>query len=114
LGNPDDQDRISFVVSDEHTSFSWVVTKLAEYCASRFPSLGSSQLIDYKIRAIDSKEGHPYRIRVVLEFQDGEGTWRMLGLGRNVVSATLNAAIDAFEFKLNLEELRRRQREVQR
>jgi 2-isopropylmalate synthase len=110
---PEDEHRFSFLVADENTSFSWVVMKLAEACAERFPALAASRLVDYKIRAIDSKQGHPYRIRVILEFTENDGeTWRMLGLGRNVVSATLNAAIDAFEFKLNIDELRRRQREA--
>jgi len=59
------------------------------------------------VRAIDTKNGAPYRIRVVLGFRDADHEWKMLGLGRNVVSATLNATVDGLDYRLNLDVLRK-------
>jgi len=103
---------LSMTLTDQDTSFSSIIGNLLEECRHFFPELTGTTLVEYKVRAIDHSVGSPYHIRVILRFRDARGSWSMLGLGRNVVSATLNATIDAFEYRLNLSEIAKRAAEA--
>jgi 2-isopropylmalate synthase len=66
-----------------------------------FPSLRGVQLVDYKVRVINSDAGTAAAVRVVIESQDEEGgTWGTVGVHENVITASWDALVDSIEYKL--------------
>ncbi len=71
----------------------------------RFPSLRDVQLVDYKVRVINSDAGTAAAVRVVIESRDTDGnTWGTVGVHENVIKASWDALVDSIEYKLCLEE----------
>ena len=67
----------------------------------RFPNLRSVQLVDYKVRVINSDAGTAAAVRVVIESQDEDGkTWGTVGVNENVIKASWDALVDSIEYKL--------------
>jgi 2-isopropylmalate synthase len=67
---------------------------------AHFPRLAEMQLVDYKVRVVNSKEGTAARVRVVVESRDGRDVWGTVGVSENVIEASWLALVDAIEFKL--------------
>ncbi|MBY0512694.1 MAG: citramalate synthase [Gemmataceae bacterium] len=67
---------------------------------SSFPRLAEMQLVDYKVRVVNPKEGTAARVRVVIESRDQTAVWGTVGVSENVVEASWLALVDAVEFKL--------------
>jgi 2-isopropylmalate synthase len=66
-----------------------------------FPNLRGVQLVDYKVRVINSDAGTAAAVRVVIESQDEEGrTWGTVGVHENVIKASWDALVDSIEYKL--------------
>jgi 2-isopropylmalate synthase len=67
----------------------------------RFPNLRGVQLVDYKVRVINSDAGTAAAVRVVIESQDADGTtWGTVGVNENVIKASWDALVDSIEYKL--------------
>jgi 2-isopropylmalate synthase len=67
----------------------------------RFPNLCGVQLVDYKVRVINSDAGTAAAVRVVIESQDADGTtWGTVGVNENVIKASWDALVDSIEYKL--------------
>jgi len=66
------------------------------------PSLDNLELIDYKVRILDPESATAAATRVMIEFRDTETeqTWSTVSVDRNVISASLNALVDGFEYAL--------------
>ena len=66
------------------------------------PSLDSLQLIDYKVRILDPVAATAAATRVMIEFKDTETDrqWTTVSVDRNIISASLNALVDGFEYAL--------------
>ena len=59
------------------------------------------QLVDYKVRVINSDAGTAAAVRVVIESQDEDGTtWGTVGVNENVIEASWDALVDSIEYKL--------------
>ena len=65
-----------------------------------FPRLGEMQLVDYKVRVINSAEGTAARVRVVIESRDHDAVWSTVGVSENVIEASWLALCDSVEYKL--------------
>jgi 2-isopropylmalate synthase len=65
-----------------------------------FPRLAEVELLDYKVRVLASDHGTESRVRVLVESGDHEERWGTVGVSTNVVDASLQALVDAYEFKL--------------
>lgn len=65
-----------------------------------FPRLAEMQLVDYKVRVINSSEGTAARVRVVIESRDGDHVWSTVGVSENVIEASWLALVDSVEYKL--------------
>jgi 2-isopropylmalate synthase len=67
----------------------------------RFPNLRGVQLVDYKVRVINSDAGTAAAVRVVIESHDEDGTtWGTVGVNENVIKASWDALVDSIEYKL--------------
>ncbi|MGY8767977.1 MAG: citramalate synthase [Pirellulales bacterium] len=69
-----------------------------------FPALRDMNLVDYKVRVVNSEAGTAARIRVTIESTDGEDIWGTIGVSENIIQASWNALVDAIEYKLNKDE----------
>ena len=66
------------------------------------PSLAMVELMDYKVRILDPELATSAATRVMIEFRDTakEIAWTTVSVDTNVISASLNALIDGFEYAL--------------
>ncbi len=66
------------------------------------PIVSALELIDYKVRILDPESATAAATRVMIEFRDTENdkTWTTVSVDRNVISASLNALVDGFEYAL--------------
>jgi 2-isopropylmalate synthase len=69
-----------------------------------YPVLRTMTLVDYKVRALSTREGTGTVIRVLIESSDGVRTWETVGVSENVIEASWQALVDSIDYKLLLEE----------
>jgi 2-isopropylmalate synthase len=65
-----------------------------------FPRLGEMQLVDYKVRVVNGRDGTAARVRVVIESRDGTDVWGTVGVSENIIEASWLALVDSIEYKL--------------
>jgi len=65
------------------------------------------QLIDYKVRILDSGSGTAAKTRVIIESTDGKDTWGTVGVHDNIIEASWEALVDSVEYKLFKDEKRK-------
>lgn len=66
-----------------------------------FPALDKMQLVDYKVRVINSEAATAAKVRVVIETKDADGeVWGTVGVNENIIQASWEALVDSFEYKL--------------
>ncbi len=65
-----------------------------------FPELQKINLTDFKVRITEMESGTGAKTRVVMEHSDGEKTWNTVGVSKNIIEASMNALIDAYEWYL--------------
>jgi 2-isopropylmalate synthase len=65
-----------------------------------FPNLARMQLVDYKVRVVNAREGTAARVRVVIESRDGDDVWGTVGVSENIIEASWLALVDSIEYKL--------------
>jgi len=65
-----------------------------------FPRLRQMQLVDYKVRVVNAREGTAASVRVVIETRDEEDVWSTVGVSENLIEASWLALVDSFEYKL--------------
>ncbi len=65
-----------------------------------FPRLAELHLEDYKVRVVNARAETAARVRVVIEWRDGDSVWGTVGVSENIIEASWRALVDAVEFKL--------------
>ncbi len=73
---------------------------LRKALADIFPNLAQMQLVDYKVRVINSEAGTAAGVRVVIESRDEHEVWGTVGVSENVIEASWLALVDSLEYKL--------------
>ncbi len=58
------------------------------------------QLIDYKVRVMDTGSGTAAVVRVLIESTDGVNTWTTVGASTDIINASVKALVDSIEYKL--------------
>jgi 2-isopropylmalate synthase len=89
-------------VSDGNGPVDALTKALMRALVPSYPALRSVELADYKVRILDPEAGTKAVTRVLIEFRDTntERTWTTVSVDSNVISASLNALIDGFEYAL--------------
>ncbi|GKY91855.1 hypothetical protein MPSEU_000157100 [Mayamaea pseudoterrestris] len=89
-------------VSDGNGPVDALAKALVRALLPSHPSLQSIELIDYKVRILDPESATQASTRVMIEFKDSvtDNTWTTVSVDTNVISASVNALIDGFEFAL--------------
>ncbi|WP_052847942.1 citramalate synthase [Streptomyces avicenniae] len=65
-----------------------------------FPELARIQLVDYKVRILEGKQGTQSTTRVLITTSDGTGEWSTVGVADNVIAASWQALDDAYTYGL--------------
>ena len=65
-----------------------------------YPELAKLELVDFKVRILDTEHGTDAVTRVLITTSDGVTTWRTVGVGANVVEASWEALVDGLVFGL--------------
>jgi 2-isopropylmalate synthase len=92
--------QIEHVVGEGDGPVNALDRALRKALAPTYPRLAEIQLVDYKVRVINSAEGTAARVRVVIESRDGQDVWSTIGVSENVIEASWLALVDSVEYKL--------------
>jgi 2-isopropylmalate synthase len=66
-----------------------------------FPDLDAMQLVDFKVRVIDGRDGTAAKVRVFIESRDQDDIWSTIGVSSDVIEASWQALADSFQYKLS-------------
>lgn len=89
------------VVSDGSGPIDALAKALKQALVPSHPSLESLELVDYKVRILDPESATGAATRVMIEFRnDLDETWTTVSVDRNIISASVNALVDGFEYAL--------------
>ena len=64
------------------------------------PHVADVQLVDYKVRILDSQAATAARVRVLIESTDGNRYWTTVGSSTDIIEASWLALADALEYAL--------------
>ena len=76
---------------------------LRKAIAPVFPEIMAVELIDYKVRILETEHGSDAITRVLIESTDGHATWGTVGASDNIIEATWRALVDSVEYKILLD-----------
>lgn len=65
-----------------------------------YPEVKEMQLIDYKVRVLDGKDGTGAVVRVLIETSDGRRSWGTVGVSPNIIEASWQALVDSIAYGL--------------
>lgn len=66
----------------------------------RFPALRDIQLVDYKVRILDSENATGAMTRVLIDSYNGKARWSTVGAGTDIIRASWLALVDSVEYGL--------------
>ena len=73
-----------------------------------YPDLQHLDLVDFRVRILDSSHGTDAVTRVLLEMADDRSTWTTVGVGPNIVEASWEALVDGLSHGLIRRDVRSR------
>ena len=73
---------------------------LRQCLAPSYPAITAVRLVDYKVRVLGVRGGTESKVRVLVEWTDGENTWSTVGVSNNVIDASWHALTDALRLEL--------------
>ncbi|HHX77229.1 MAG TPA: citramalate synthase, partial [Firmicutes bacterium] len=65
-----------------------------------YPVLKKIQLVDFKVRVLDGKDGTGAKVRVLIETRDKEKSWSTIGVSTNIIEASWISLVDSIEYGL--------------
>ena len=68
----------------------------------RYPALQDFQLMDYKVRIVDGRNGTAATTRVLIDTRNGRRKWSTVGASANIIEASWLALVDSIEYGLGL------------
>jgi 2-isopropylmalate synthase len=67
-----------------------------------FPvDLKRMNLVDFKVRVIEGREGTSARVKVFIDSRDQERVWSTIGVSTDIIEASWQALEDSFQYKLS-------------
>lgn len=71
-----------------------------------YPEVDQFELVDFKVRILDSTHGTDATVRVLITTQDGERTWTTVGVGTDIIEASWEALVDSITWGLMAHKVR--------
>ena len=65
-----------------------------------YPEVSGMELVDYKVRILDTNVGTGATTRVMITTRDRFGTFGTIGVSENIIEASWNALVDSIEYGL--------------
>ena len=96
-------DEIHHTVAEANGPVGALDDALRKAIAPAFPEIMEVELIDFKVRILESQHGADAIIRVQIESTDGKEIWGTVGASDNIIEATWEALVDSVEYKILLE-----------
>jgi len=93
-------DHLEHVVAEGDGPVNALDKALRTALGKAYPNLREMQLVDYKVRVINSTEGTAAKVRVVIESRDELDVWSTVGVSENIIEASWLALVDSVEYKL--------------
>ncbi|MEI7686264.1 MAG: citramalate synthase [Planctomycetota bacterium] len=87
-------------VAEGHGPIDALNRALRKALKKAYPQLDAMELVDYKVRVVNSKAATAARVRVVIESRDKDNVWGTVGVSENIIEASWLALVDSFEYKL--------------
>lgn len=75
-------------------------TALRQALGALHPELGELELVDYKVRILDTTHGTSAVTRVLITTSDGKGEWDTIGVHENIIAASWESLEDAVTYGL--------------
>jgi 2-isopropylmalate synthase len=69
-----------------------------------YPQLKEMALTDYKVRVLPGDSGTGSQVRVLIESQDANNSWRTVGVSHDILEASWQALVDSINYKMYLDE----------
>ncbi|MEE6273009.1 citramalate synthase [Georgenia wangjunii] len=73
---------------------------LREALIDVYPELEEFELVDFKVRILDTMSGTDATTRVLIETSDGVRTWSTVGVGPDIIEASWEALVDSVVYGL--------------
>lgn len=73
-----------------------------------YPAIDSVVLQDYHVRILNPETATQATTRVLIDSSDGRDRWGTVGVSENIIEASWEALVDSVEYKLFLDEQRRK------
>jgi 2-isopropylmalate synthase len=73
---------------------------LRKCIAGHYPRFDKVRLRDYKVRVLDGNRGTAAKVRVLVEWVDGQRQWTTVGISHDVIQASAHAMLDAIRLEL--------------
>ncbi len=96
-------DEVHHTVAEANGPVGALDHALRKAIAPVFPEIMAVELIDYKVRILETEQGSDAITRVLIESTDGEATWGTVGASDNIIEATWRALVDSVEYKILLD-----------
>jgi 2-isopropylmalate synthase len=93
-------DQLRHTVSEGDGPVNALDAALRKALQALYPRLAEMQLVDYKVRVVNSKAATAARVRVVIESRDQSAVWGTVGVSENIIEASWLALVDSIEYKL--------------
>ena len=96
-------DEIHHTVAESTGPVGALDNALRKAIAPMFPEIMEVELIDYKVRILETEHGSDAITRVLIESTDGTEIWGTVGASDNIIEATWRALVDSVEYKILLD-----------
>ncbi|CCH71621.1 citramalate synthase [Nostocoides australiense] len=73
---------------------------LREALSTAYPEISHLELVDYKVRILDTEHGTDAITRVLIETSDGSTTWSTIGVAANILEASWDALLESVTYGL--------------
>jgi 2-isopropylmalate synthase len=80
--------------------FDALHSALCKCLVNNYPRVQSVKLRDYKVRVLDGRKGTAAKVRVLIEWTDGERSWTTVGISHDIIQASAHAMLDAIRLEL--------------
>ncbi len=94
------RDAVEHTVSEGDGPVNALDGALRKALLPHYPRLAEMHLVDYKVRVVNARAETAAKVRVVIEWRDGNDVWGTVGVSENIIEASWLALVDATEYKL--------------
>jgi 2-isopropylmalate synthase len=93
-------DTVTKLVGEGNGPLNALDVALRSSLAATFPRVNDFELVDYRVRILESSHGTGAIVRTLIDTTDGPRTWTTVGVGTNVIEASCEALFDAYAWGL--------------